>query len=102
MNWVMFSVLDKPARVFIRPWCVRHEAEAIRSFYETAVDSAHQFAKHPEDFVLYELGTFDDGSGLVHPIGGEVRRVCSAAELLGRVEARGAGGEQRSLFEEEK
>ncbi len=29
---------------------------------ESCNDAGHQFNKHPEDFTLFELGTYDDSS----------------------------------------
>ena len=34
--------------------------QAMRAFEDTVNDVTTQFGKHPEDFTLFEIGTFDD------------------------------------------
>jgi hypothetical protein len=62
MKYQIVTVRDRTADVFGQPFFVARIGQAIRSFSDevnsTSSDSA--IAKHPEDFDLYELGTFDD------------------------------------------
>jgi len=59
------SVKDRAADVFNRPFFVPHRNVAVRDFTDevnrNAVDN--QLNKHPDDFDLYLLGTFDDSAG---------------------------------------
>lgn len=59
----MLSVFDSKARVFMSPFYVANLQVGARVFSEVANDAAHAFHKHPEDFTLYHLGSFDDESG---------------------------------------
>ncbi|AXH77317.1 MAG: nonstructural protein [Microviridae sp.] len=36
---------------------------AVRSFIDAIADGKGNLGKHPEDFILHELGTFDDQDG---------------------------------------
>ena len=67
MNQVIVSVKDTAAGAFGRPVFVPAIAVAIRSFRDEVnrKDSTEDLAKHPDDFELYELGTFDDATGIV-------------------------------------
>ena len=59
------SVKDGAANVFNRPFFVPHRNVAIRDFTDEVNRSAadNQLNKHPSDFDLYILGTFDDNLG---------------------------------------
>jgi hypothetical protein len=60
------SVKDRAADVFNRPFFVPHRNVAVRDFTDEVNRSAPDNAlnKHPDDFDLYILGTFDDNSGV--------------------------------------
>lgn len=65
MNLKICSVFDSAAGVFGRPFFVPSTAVAVRSFRDEVMrDEIHNdLHKHPNDFVLYQLGEFDDNSG---------------------------------------
>lgn len=62
------SVKDRCANAFGRPFFVPSVGLAIRSFSDEVNRSAddNQMNRHPEDFDLYELGTYDDESGIIY------------------------------------
>ncbi|UOF78993.1 DNA binding protein vP5 [Microviridae sp.] len=59
------SVKDRAADVFNRPFFVPHRNVAVRDFTDEVNRSAadNPLNKHPDDFDLYILGTFDDNNG---------------------------------------
>lgn len=61
----IYSVKDTKAEAFLPPWYAPTNASAIRSFSTAVNDSTHDFAKYPSDFVLYQLGSFDDNTGVI-------------------------------------
>lgn len=67
MLQVIVSVKDTAAQAFGRPIFVPTIGVAIRSFRDeiNRPDSNEDLAKHPSDFELYELGSFDDSTGQV-------------------------------------
>jgi len=62
MKYVVVTVRDRTADVFGQPFFVARVGQAIRSFADEVnnASSDSAIAKHPEDFDLYELGSFDD------------------------------------------
>jgi hypothetical protein len=58
-------VKDRAAEVFNRPFFVPHRNVAVRDFTDEVNRSAgdNQLNKHPDDFDLYLLGTYDDNTG---------------------------------------
>ena len=59
------SVKDRAADAFGRPMFVPSQGVAIRSFSDelNRNDPENQLYNHPDDFDLYDFGTFDDNSG---------------------------------------
>lgn len=80
MKLVVASVLDKAVGAFLQPFFARSKGEAIRSFSDACGNPEQAFVKHPDDFVLYLFGTFDDGSGMFEVA--EPVRVVSARECM--------------------
>ncbi len=66
MKQVICTVKDRAADAYGRPMFVPSAGVAIRSFSdEINRDNAdNQLFNHPDDFDLYELGEFDDNTGL--------------------------------------
>lgn len=64
MKLYVFTVYDSAAEVFMHPFYMQSRATAIRAFRDTIERPDHQFAKHPADFTLMEIGTYDDSTGL--------------------------------------
>lgn len=64
----IFSIYDTKSEVFSQPFYTITSGSAIRSFTEIANDKEHQIGKHPEDFVLYEIGTWHEAVGTIVPL----------------------------------
>lgn len=67
MIQIIVSVKDRAADAFGRPAFVPSSGVAIRSFTDEVnrENPDNQLFHHPDDFDLYELGTFDDSTGIV-------------------------------------
>lgn len=62
------TVLDVKVGSFSNPYFVRSTEEGRRSFGDIWMSNDPQYAqsnmvRHPADFVLFEIGTFDDETG---------------------------------------
>lgn len=81
MMQVIVSVKDTAAQAFGRPVFVPTVSVAVRSFRDEVnrSDSKEDMAQHPEDFELYELGSFDDSTGMIEVI--EPRLIARAKDL---------------------
>jgi hypothetical protein len=82
MYQIIVSVKDSAAQAFGRPIFVPSTAVAVRSFRDeiNRKDSTEDMANHPEDFELYELGSFDDADGSI--VGLEQPRLVARAKDL--------------------
>lgn len=61
----VYSVFDAQAGLFIHPLYAVTRGQAQRSFADMVQDPSAPFAKHPGDYHLYRLGSFDDQSGRI-------------------------------------
>lgn len=64
----MYSIRDSKSGAFERPFFAKHVAEATRNvqlFLENSKD--HQVARFPEDFSLWQVGSFDPSNGGLMP-----------------------------------
>jgi hypothetical protein len=64
MKQVIVAVKDRAAETFGRPMFVPAIGVALRSFSDeiNRNDPNNQLYNHPDDFDLYDLGTFDDST----------------------------------------
>lgn len=66
---VFVALKDTAARVFGIPFVVQASAQAVRSLRDevNSSDKASDVSRHPDDFELYEIATFDEHSGVCTP-----------------------------------
>lgn len=59
----LFSILDTKASIYMQPFCCSTNAVALRHFSDSVNTADSPFHKHPEDYILFEIGRFDDQTG---------------------------------------
>ena len=66
MTKVYYAVYDSKAEIFSSPFLEIKDGTAIRAVQDLVINNKdHAFAKHPSDFSLHRLGTFDEVSGII-------------------------------------
>lgn len=76
----VFSVYDSKAEAFLLPFFTSNAAVAIRNFSSAASDAATAFSRHPGDYTLFEIGSWDESEGAWRPLSAKVA-LGSAIEL---------------------
>jgi len=69
---LVVAVRDGATGLFGQPWFVVARGQAIRAFTDEVNRRSQEptdLAKHPEDFELYALAEFDEGTGRFGSIG---------------------------------
>lgn len=68
MQYAVLSVHDAKMEAYGRPIFAGSVGAAIRSFSDEVNRGApdNSMHNHPEDYVLYDLGIFDDNEGKFH------------------------------------
>lgn len=66
-KYVMCTVLDLTAQQYGRPFFAVSDGSAIRGFSDEInhEDAQSILYKHPDDFQLFKIGSFDDSTGKV-------------------------------------
>lgn len=61
----VFTVYDSKIEAYGQPWLAQATGAAIRSFTDEVnrTDGQSPVAAHPEDFTLFEIGTWDELAG---------------------------------------
>lgn len=59
-----FSVYDSKADVFGAPFLMKKQAEALRAWATVTEEKETAYSKHPADYTLFEMGEYDDNSGI--------------------------------------
>lgn len=83
MSKVIVSLKDTATQVYGTPFVVVSPAQAVRSLRDevNAKDSTSDIRRHPDDFELYELASYDEESGIVSPLP-TPSLICRAKDLL--------------------
>lgn len=63
MELKVYAIHDAKAKCFGQPFFMAQNGQAIRSFSDLVNDKQSMVSKHPGDFKLYCVGSYDDNSG---------------------------------------
>ncbi len=66
MQTQMFVIYDSKANAYLQPWFLPTTPMAIRAFTDCIRDPKHNFGAHPEDYTLFDIGTYDDQNAKIH------------------------------------
>jgi hypothetical protein len=76
-----YSIYDLKACLYHPPFYMHTDAAASRALSDTVNDASTNISRHPADYVLYCVGTFNDASGSLEPISPR-RHVADAASFV--------------------
>ena len=62
MLFKLFTVYDVVSEVYMQPFCAVTKGSAIRMFAAHVNDPSHPFGKDPKDYILFELGEYEDSN----------------------------------------
>lgn len=63
MTLNVYAIHDEKAALYMNPFFFPTQGQALRAFNDLVNDSNSTVYKHPEDYRLYHLGTYDDHTG---------------------------------------
>ena len=61
----VFTIYDIKAETYMEPVSARAIGEGLRNFEDALKDERSSLSRHPEDFIFYEIGEFNEETGLV-------------------------------------
>lgn len=61
----LYTMHDKAMDTYGPPMAFATDAVAVRALQDEMQNPESMFRKHPDDFVIYRIGTWDDANGQV-------------------------------------
>lgn len=80
------SIYDSKAEAWMNPLFFQATGQAIRSFGDAIADGKSDFARHPEDYTLFLLGSFDGQTGKLEVLQAPVALVTGVNLLVSEKE----------------
>lgn len=96
MKLNIYSIYDTASGTYLRPFFTGADGDAARSFSDLAIDAEHQIGKHPADYTLFRLGSFNDNTGKIE--GETPEKIATALECIAA--SRTVNKNQMSLLDE--
>lgn len=62
MKMQMYVIYDSKACIYNKPFYLINDQVALRSANDLVIDKTNEIGKHPEDFTMFCIGTYDDES----------------------------------------
>jgi len=75
-----YTIYDVASGVYMRPFFSQADGQAVRGFKDIATDADHEVGKHPEDYTLYRIGSFNDTTGKMQ--GEELEKLTTGLECV--------------------
>lgn len=63
-----YSIFDRKALQYHPPFFAGTDGAAVRMLSDTVNDPNTSLSRHPADYVLFHIGTYDDSNGGLHPV----------------------------------
>jgi len=64
MKYHIFTIYDSKAKAYLVPFFLHQDGMALRVFADCVNDTTHQFGKHPEDYILFNIGSWEDDKAI--------------------------------------
>ena len=92
-----YTIFDVASGTYMRPFFCGADGEATRGFNDIALDANHEVGKHPQDYTLYRMGSFNTTTGKM--AGEELEKLATALECVAA--ARQVNKDNLELFDKE-
>lgn len=86
MQTKVFAVFDSKACAYMAPFFLPSKGLAIRAFVDLATRPDSTVTKYPADFTLFELGEFEDSTGIIKALPAPIS-IGNALEFVASKEA---------------
>lgn len=81
MNINVYSIFDTKAKVYQKPFFLMNDDVCIRAVKQAVNDVNTEIHHNPEDFIVFQVGMFDDQTGILEVCA--IRSVARCHELMG-------------------
>lgn len=77
----MYSIYDRKALFYQAPWSALTDGAAVRLLSDAVADPQSNISRHPNDYVLFHVGDWDDQKGTFVPLAA-IAHVIDASALV--------------------
>lgn len=84
-----FCFYDSKVGVYYPPFFFPHDALALRAAHDLSKDTGTHIGRHPEDFILFYVGFFDDQTGILGGAGADMKNFGTVAAIAAQAERQG-------------
>jgi len=93
-----FAVYDVKAEAYGRPMFIATEGLAVRGFEAACADPKSPFREHPEDYRMFEIGTWDPRTGKLTSLD-QPKYLTGAVAVILRLDAQSLKAKESSVEE---
>ena len=68
MKLDLYTIYDPKEEIYYQPFFLLNDAVALRQFGDMANEETSKISKHPEDYTLWHLGSYEDSSATLTPL----------------------------------
>lgn len=61
----LYSIFDTKAKLYNLPFQFHNDKVAYRAAQDIMFEPNSAIAAHPEDYIMFKIGTYDDNTGIV-------------------------------------
>lgn len=80
MEYSIYVIYDARSNRYTMPMCFDNDAVAVRDFVTEATRPHTRTHEFPEDYILYNIGTFYESTGEI--ITNKMERVCALNDYI--------------------
>ena len=84
MKLHIYTIYDVASGIYMRPFFQQTDGQATRSFSDIALDAEHEIGKHPEDYTLYRIGSYNDNTGIIE--GENPEKILTALQCISKAQ----------------
>jgi len=63
----LFTIFDNKAECYSQPFYALTDQAGVRTFVDAVNQADSPYNRHPEDYSLFSVGSYDDRTGVVTP-----------------------------------
>ena len=82
MIFNVYACYDSAVGAYGRPFVLLSDGQAKRNILDAALHEGTEINQHPEDFVLFSIGGYDDSNAQLIPHELGPQRLCGVLELV--------------------
>lgn len=76
-----YAIYDNKGLLYHAPFFMSTDGQAVRALSDLVNDNTTSIARHPGDYVLFGIGTYDDQKGMMQGIS-PLAHICDAISLV--------------------